>query len=234
MLESVLLDVDGTLIDSNDAHAESWVQAFALEGIPVPFARIRPLIGMGGDHLLPLVSGFTEASPLGQKISDLRGEIFRREYLPKLKAFPRVRELLLRMKQEGLRLIVASSSDKESLDLLLKQTGVFDLIEMSTSKDDAGESKPDPDIILAALRSSRSHRDRTLMLGDTPYDITAASRAGVRTVAFTCGGWTSAHLAKAVAVYRDPEDLLLNFSTSPFSNDPSRSRARDDQRSAEL
>lgn len=222
MLEAAILDVDGTLIDSNDAHAESWVQAFAVEGIAVPYSRVRPLIGMGGDHLLPMVSGFTEASATGQKLSKLRGEIFRKEYLPRLKPFPRVRELLLRMKDEGLRLVVASSSDKESLNALLEQARVLDLIEDSTSKDDAEESKPDPDIILAALRHAKLSRDRVVMVGDTPYDVTAAARAGVRTVAFMSGGWTRPHLAKAIAVYRDPEDLLLNFESSPFSKSSER------------
>lgn len=217
MIEAVILDIDGTLIDSNDAHAESWVQALSLEGISVPYARVRHLIGMGGDHLLPTVSGFTEASQLGKKVSDSRKRIFREQYLPLLKPFPRSRELLERMKAEGIRLVVGSSSDKETLFALLEQARIRDLVEDLTSKDDVTDSKPDPDIVVASLRRTQANARNVLMLGDTPYDITAALRAGVRTVGLLCGGWSVAALARAIAVYRDPAHLLSEFDSSPFS-----------------
>jgi HAD superfamily hydrolase (TIGR01549 family) len=216
-IQAAILDVDGTLIDSNDAHAESWVQALALEGISVPFSRVRPLIGMGGDHLLPQIAGVTEGTELGKKVSAHRKKIFTDQYLPNLKAFPRTRELLERMKRDGIKLIVGSSSDSKNLTALLEQARIHDLIETSTSKDDVDESKPDPDIIIAALRKAGAPAKDVLMLGDTPYDITAALRAGVRTVALQCGGWSVASLARAIAVYRDPADLLEHFSQSPFS-----------------
>jgi HAD superfamily hydrolase (TIGR01549 family) len=217
LIEAAILDVDGTLIDSNDAHAESWVQALALEGITVPFSRVRPLIGMGGDHLLPMVAGVTEGTELGKKVSEHRKKIFTDQYLPKLKAFPRTRELLERMRAEGIKLIVGSSSDTKNLHALLEQARIRDLIENSTSKDDVDESKPDPDIIIASLRKTGAPAKNVLMLGDTPYDVTAALRAGVRTVALQCGGWSVSSLARAIAVYKDPADLLVNFSSSPFS-----------------
>ncbi len=217
MIKAVILDVDGTLIDSNDAHAESWVQAFALEGISVPYSRIRPLIGMGGDHLLPLVAGITEGTDVGKKVSTHRRRIFTDQYLQNLKPFPRTRELLERMRAEGIKLIVGSSSDKKNLCALLEQARIRDLIESSTSKDDVDESKPEPDIIISALRKSGAAARDVLMLGDTPYDVTAALRAGVRTVGLQSGGFSLASLARAIAVYRDPADLLQQFSTSPFS-----------------
>ena len=222
MIETVLLDVDGTIIDSNDAHAESWAQALALEGISVPFSQVRPFIGMGGDHLLPMVSGFTEASDLGKKVSEHRKKIFREQYLPHLHPFPRARELLEKMREIGLRLVVASSSDEESLTALLEAAKVSDLVEDWTSKDDADQSKPEPDIVIAALRRAQTHASKALMLGDTPYDISAASRAGVRTVALLCGGWSVTSLARAIAIYRDPADLLEQFDTSPFNDSGSR------------
>src|SRR5258708_1111111 len=109
-LKGVLLDVDGTLVDSNDAHAEAWVRALAEAGVRAEFAKVRRLIGKGGDKLLPEVAGIDAASPRGKAIGERRGEIFQTEYLPSLRPFPGARDLLLRMKGNGLRLAVASSS----------------------------------------------------------------------------------------------------------------------------
>lgn len=217
MIEAVILDVDGTLIDSNDAHAASWVEALAIEGLSIPFERIRPLIGMGGDHLLPLVSDMTEASEFGKQISETRARIFRDRYLKTLRPFPKVRDLLTRFKDQGLGLVVASSSGDDLLEALLERAGVADLVVDSTSKDDAEASKPEPDIIIAALRKARKSARNILMLGDTPYDVKAASRAGVRTVALESGGWGRAHLSRAIAVYRDTAHLFDEYQSSPFA-----------------
>jgi phosphoglycolate phosphatase-like HAD superfamily hydrolase len=115
----VLLDVDGTLVDSNDAHAHAWVEALAEAGVRVEFAAVRRLIGKGGDKLLPEVSGIDAESPKGKQISERRGELFQTEYLPKLRPFPGTKDLLARMKKAGLELAVASSSKKEELGGLL-------------------------------------------------------------------------------------------------------------------
>jgi HAD superfamily hydrolase (TIGR01509 family) len=214
----VLLDVDGTLVDSNDAHAHAWVRALAEAGVTVEFATVRRRIGKGGDKLLPEVSGIDSESPKGRAISDRRGEIFQTEYLPKLRPFPGAKELLARMQRDGLQLAVASSSRKDELKGLLRVCGANEFIEASTSSDDAEHSKPDPDIVRAALDRLDHPPDRVILLGDTPYDVEASRRAGIRVVALRCGGWGDADLEGAVRVYDDPADLLARFDESPFAS----------------
>ena len=210
----MILDIDGTLVDSNDAHARAWVEALAEAGIDVPFEKVRPLIGMGGDKLLPRVSGLEEDSPRGKRIGERRGEIFKEHYLPRLKAFPATRELLLKMRERGLKLAVATSAKEDELKPLLKIAGAADLIEEKTSSDDAENSKPDPDIVKAALDELQLSADEAVMIGDTPYDIEAASRAGLKAIAFRSGGWNDAELARAIAIYDGPADLLAQYDSS--------------------
>ncbi|MFT3883310.1 MAG: HAD family hydrolase [Gemmatales bacterium] len=215
-IAGVLLDVDGTLVDSNDAHAWAWFRAIYEAGFPVDYPTIRKLIGKGGDKLLPEAIGISATSSEGKAISKRRGEIFELEYLPSVKPFPFVKELLHRMKREGLKLAVASSAKEEELKPLLRICGAEEFIETSTSVDDANRSKPDPDIIQAALRQLKASPSQTLLLGDTPYDIEASHRAGLNAVALRCGGWRDADLQKALAIYDSPADLLLRFDESPF------------------
>jgi HAD superfamily hydrolase (TIGR01509 family) len=217
MTRVVVLDIDGTLIDSNDAHAHAWVDVGREFGIDIDFGHVRRLIGMGGDKVLPQVAGMEEESETGQRIKERRGEIFRERYLPTLQPFPRARELLERFRADGYALAVATSASKDDMDALLKQAGIRDLMDEKTSSSDADESKPDPDIVQAALESADAEPEEAIMLGDTPYDVEAAGRAGVRCVALRCGGWGDADLGDAVAVYDDPADLLENYAGSPFA-----------------
>ncbi len=212
----VLLDVDGTLVDSNDMHAHAWVRSLAEAGVTVDFATVRRLIGKGGDKLLPEVSGIDAGSAKGKAISKRRGEIFRDEYLPKLRPFPGVKDLLARMTREGLKLAVASSSEKDQLKSLLEVCGADEFIEAGTSSDDAENSKPDPDIVRAALGQLGQPPEKVILLGDTPYDVEASLKAGIRVVALRCGGWGDADLTGAVRIYDDPADLLARFDASPF------------------
>jgi HAD superfamily hydrolase (TIGR01509 family) len=214
---AVVLDVDGTLIDSNDAHARAWVDAFAEHGITVPFDKVRRAIGMGGDKLMPHVADLDEESTLGQIISDRRGEIFKRKYLPRLKPFPRVRELLERFRANDITLTVASSAQKDELEALLQIAGVSDLIDAQTSSDEADRSKPDPDIVHAAMERAKCPKDRIVMLGDTPYDIAAAHRAGIPIIALECGGWKAEELRDADAIYGSPAELLDKYESSAFA-----------------
>lgn len=213
----VILDVDGTLIDSNDAHAQAWAVALAAHGYQVPFDRIRPLIGMGGDKLLPAAAGIEKDSAIGKQIDQQRKAVFTQRFLPTLRAFPRVRALVERLQADDLRVAIASSAKDEELDALLEVAEVADLIERRTSSSDVDASKPDPDAVQAALDQLGLPPDQVVMIGDTPYDVESAGRAGVRCIALRCGGWADAGLKGAVAIYDDPADLLAHYTQSPIA-----------------
>jgi HAD superfamily hydrolase (TIGR01509 family) len=213
----VIFDVDGTLVDSNDAHARAWVRAFAEHGITVAYEPVRRAIGMGGDKLMPRVSGIEEESKEGQAIAERRKRIFKQDFLPTLRAFPRTRALVSRLKEDGYRLAIASSAKEEELHPLLEIAQVVDLIPIRTSSDDADHSKPDPDIVAAALQRTGCDPDAAVMIGDTPYDIEASRRAAIRAVGLECGGWGRDDLRGAAAVYRDPADLLDHYDQSLFA-----------------
>lgn len=215
--QGVILDVDGTLVDSNDAHAQAWQEALEAEGFEASFEQIRRLIGMGSDKLLPEVAGLSKDSSEGQRISQRRAEIFKTHYLPTLKPFPQTRELLQRMHEDGLKLFVASSAEQDELVKLLEIAGATDFIQAKTSSDDAEHSKPDPDIVKATLGKMAYAPAEVVMLGDTPYDLQAAQKAGLALIGLRCGGWVDSDLAGAIAIYHDPADLLAYYSTSPFS-----------------
>jgi HAD superfamily hydrolase (TIGR01509 family) len=217
LLRGVIFDVDGTLIDSNAAHAQSWVETLAEAGYGVPYDVIWPMIGMGGDKLLPSATGIESESPLGKKLGKRRWEIFREKYLPSLRPTPGARELVERMKDDGLKLVVATSAGGNELKELLDVAGVADLMDDAASSSDVAESKPDPDIVQAAIRASRIKPESLIMLGDTPYDVQAALGAHVNLVALLCGGWSSLELSGATAIYDDPADLLRWYDQSPLS-----------------
>ena len=208
---AVLFDIDGTLVDSNDAHARAWVDAFGEAGISVDFAHVRRCIGMGGDKLMPEVSGLQEDSPEGKPISKRRGEIFRERYLPQLQPFRDAANLVAACKDRGATVVAASSASKKDLRALLKLAGADDILDAATSSDDAEESKPDPDILQAALQKAGVQPAAALMVGDTPYDVEAAARAGIACVAVRCGGWGDADLRGALAVYDGPWELLARL-----------------------
>jgi HAD superfamily hydrolase (TIGR01509 family) len=216
-VKGVILDIDGTLIDSNDAHAKAWVDAFREFDYDVPYARARALVGMGGDNLLPEAINVDKESEEGEALSKRRGEIFEQKYLHTINPFAGTRGMIERMRDEGLEIAIGTSASNKELKPLLEIADVLDLIDTKTSADDAESSKPDPDIIHAALKRLKMASDEVLMVGDTPYDIEAAGKAGVRTVAFRSGGWTDDGLRGAIAVYAGPWDLLDRFDTSPFA-----------------
>lgn len=212
----VILDMDGTLIDSNDAHVRAWVEALREHGRNVSEQDIRPWIGMGGDNLLPAAVGISKDSDEGKKIAETRGKIFKSRYLPHLRPFPGVRPLLARMKKDGLKLVVATSSPKDEVEKAIEIVGVRDLLEDATSASDAARSKPDPDVVQAALDRLGMTAGEVVMLGDTPYDIQAAGKVGVPVIAFRCGGFRDEDLQAAIAIYDGPAGLLARYDESPF------------------
>jgi HAD superfamily hydrolase (TIGR01509 family) len=216
ILRTVLLDVDGTLIDSNDAHARAWAETLSEFGFSVAVERVRGLIGKGGDKLLAEVTGIAKDSAEGEHISKARGKRFMEHYLPHLKPFAKARELLEAFRGQGLGLVVATSASPEEAEPLLFQANIADLVEKMTNASDAEHSKPDPDIVTAALAKARCSPQEAIMLGDTPYDVQAALKANVRAVGLRCGGWNDEALAGATALYDSPAHLLSRIEKSPF------------------
>jgi HAD superfamily hydrolase (TIGR01509 family) len=214
LLKGVIFDVDGTLLDSNDAHALSWVEAFAEAGYDVPFDVVRPLIGMGADKLLPKTIGISSDSDEGKKLVERHSEIFQERHLPRLHPFDGARDLVHRIRSDGLKALVATSARDEQLTKLLKAAHVEDLMEERATASDAKRSKPDPDIVQAAMEESGISPKHLVMIGDTPYDIEAAAKADVRTIAVRCGGWSDEKLKGAAEIYDGPADLLAHYAAS--------------------
>jgi len=216
-LQGVILDVDGTLVLSNDAHAQAYVEAFAELGYDVSFERIRPLIGMGGDQLIPqLVPELKDEEGKVKAISERRKELIVNRYASTLSPAKGARQLILHMQQAGLQLMIASSATSEEMSLLLKDAQVDDLLKEATTSSDAEASKPAPDIVVVALSKMKMKPEQVLMIGDTPYDIQSGDGAGVGVIALRCGGFDDAALAGAKAIYDDPADLLAHYADSPL------------------
>jgi HAD superfamily hydrolase (TIGR01509 family) len=220
LIKAVIFDVDGTLVDSNDLHVEAWREAFRCYGKEVSFEELHGQMGKGGDQLMPVFCTEDELERFGAELEQRRVKLFKSDYLPRVRPFPRVRELFERIKVDGLQIALASSAKEEELERHKKSMRVEDLLEAAASADDAERSKPHPDIFQAALKGLKGVApDEAVVVGDTPYDVQAAAKAGIHTVGLLSGGFTEESLreAGAVAVYRDVSDLLDNYEESPLA-----------------
>ena len=216
--KGVIFDVDGTLLDSVDLHAEAWRQALLHFGCAVSFADVRKQIGKGGDQLMPVFLPKDVVEQRGREIEQYRSELFKRDFLPKVRPFPKVRDLFERIQADGYKVALASSAKKEELETYKKLAGIEDLLDAETSSDDAEKSKPHPDIFLAALDHAGLKPGDAIIVGDSPYDAEAARRAGVRIVGVLCGGFPEEWLRSAgcESIFRDPADLLERYAESPL------------------
>ena len=218
MVKAVLCDMDGTLVESNWLHAAAWRDAFAAMDVDVELEEVRRQIGKGGDELIPVFVPWWKREAIEEPLKAYRKFIFETKYLDKVQPFPKTRELLLRMKESGIRVSLASSAGKEQLAAYKKIANIEDVVEEASSADDAERSKPHPDIFEATLKKLKLRPRDVLALGDTPYDAEAAGKAKIWTVGVTTGGWTKEDLMHAgcVEVYKDVAELLENFETSAF------------------
>jgi len=205
-----LFDVDGTLVDSNDLHAEAWAETFRAFGHDIPTARIRFQIGKGGDNLIPaLLPDASEGER--EAMDEHRGPLFKRDYLPRVTPFPYVRELFERLAGEAAAIMLASSSDQSDVDHHVEMLGISGLIRGATSRDDAARTKPCPDIFAAALELlGEPDKARVRVVGDSPWDMIAAGRIGLAALGFRCGGFGEADLRAAGAsmMFDGPGDML--------------------------
>ncbi len=209
---AILVDIDGTLVDTNYFHAVAWWRAFQDIGEDVPMSRIHPLIGMGSDQLVERLIG---------RPSDDASDAHSRHYEPfkkEIKAFPQAAELLAELDRRGARVVLATSSDEEDLERLREAVGADEAVHGAVSKGDVDHSKPSPDIFEAALKKFDLDRDRTLVIGDTAWDVEAAAKLGLGVVGVLTGGTTREQLeeAGAIAVYEDVAELLDHLDDSPL------------------
>lgn len=221
MIKAVIFDVDGTLLDSVDLHARAWQEAFAHFGKQIPYERMRYQIGKGGDQLMPVFLSEKELEAFGEKLEKYRGDLFKREYMSRVKAFPDVRELFERIERDGKHIALASSATGDELKVYKKIADIADLVDEETSKDDADKSKPHPDIFEAALaRLGDPPVEQVVVIGDTPYDAEAAGKAGLRTIGFLCGGFPEEDLRAAgcFRIYEGAADLLARYDESPLAD----------------
>jgi HAD superfamily hydrolase (TIGR01509 family) len=217
-VRGVLFDVDGTLVDSNLAHAQAWHDAFVEAGLDgVDVERLLRLIGMGADKLLPTALGIEADSAMGKRLAKRRGEIFREQHLPRIRPQPGAGELIRTLADRGLTLAVASSAEPDELRQLLRIVGAEWLADRAATSKDVKSSKPDPDVVHAALGEIGLSPKEVVLIGDTPYDVEASRRAGIGAIALRCGGWGDADLEGAAAVYDDPADLLAHLDESPLA-----------------
>ncbi len=210
LVTSLIFDIDGTLVDSNELHVQSWDRAFRHFGKTFPIEALHDQIGKGTDQYLPEFLTAAEIEGFGKELDEYRSKIFREEFLPKVKPFPKVRELFERLRDDQKRILLASSGKQKDTDHYIDLLKIDKLIEGCVSGDEAGRSKPQPDIFAVCIDKFQLARNQTLVVGDTRWDVEAAGRTGLRTIAVTCGGSDASLLraAGAIAVHKDPADLV--------------------------
>jgi HAD superfamily hydrolase (TIGR01509 family) len=216
MADVLLTDIDGTLVDSNALHVEAWRRTFEHFGINIGMDEAWRQIGKGGDQVIPIFVPREDRDRLEASIKSFRKELFHRDYMERIVSFAKSRELLQRVKNQQMKIVIASSTDEEDLKTYGKIIGMEDLVDGAATSADAEKSKPAGDIFAAALKKVNMQPGRAVALGDTPWDALAAGKEGIRTVGLTCGGWKRDDLLDAgcIEVWQDPADLLLHFEDS--------------------
>lgn len=204
----ILFDIDGTLIDSNDIHARAWVEAFAEFGKHIAFKLMRSQIGKGGDLLVPDLLSAREMQEFGEKVKKRRASIFKAKYMHQIRPFKRVKENLETLRARGIRMALASSANPHEVDYYIELMEIGELIETSTSTEDAKFSKPSPEIFEAALLKLGTSKRQTLVVGDTPWDILAAHRCALPIAAVRSGGFERSTLTKAEFIFSSVATLV--------------------------
>ncbi len=216
MIKAAIFDLDGTLVDSNDLHTEAWQETFRHFGKEISYQALRQQIGKGGDQYVPAFVSETEVRTIGPEIDEFRGKLFKEEYLARVRPFPRVRELFERLRKDGKRIALASSGNEDEVEHYVKLMSVQEFVDAQTTKTNVKHSKPQPDVFTSALQLLHLPAQEAVVIGDTPYDVQAAKKIELRTIALLCGGFSEDELraSGAVAMYRDPADLLESYSRS--------------------
>jgi HAD superfamily hydrolase (TIGR01509 family) len=220
-IDAVLLDIDGTLVDSNEFHVAAWHRAFHEASISIAPELIRKQIGKGADMLIPALAPDLPEHRR-DAVAKRHSDIFKSEFLPRVKAFPNAHDLIGALHRSGREVILASSADQAEVDHYVQLLGVEDLLRATTSADDVEKSKPAGDIFASALQKASSHDPATaIAIGDTPYDVIAAAKCGIRTIALRSGGFTDDELLSThpLAIYEDVSDLYDCLPASELSDE---------------
>jgi len=221
VVQAVIFDLDGTLIDSVDLHIQAWKRTFERFGKEVSNEQIRRQIGKGADDMLPLFFSSEELDRFRPDLEKYQGELFKREYLPKVNAFPRVRELLQRLKQDEKKIALGSTEKREEINIYKEIARITDLVDCAVGSEEVEHSKPHPDICAVALHKlGNIPPDQVIDIGDTAYDAEAAGKISLRSIGLLCGGGNREELQRAgcVAIYENPADLLEHYDASPLGS----------------
>lgn len=213
---AALLDLDGTLVDTNYHHALAWFRAFRDHGIVLPVWRFHRHIGMGGDQLVAAVAGDQTERELGDQLRRAHGEHFH-QLIGEVQLMPDARRLIQSLHQRGAAVVLASSASGEDLAHYRSMLDVDELLAGATSSSDVEQSKPEPDLICAAMDKA-PHAERAVMVGDSTWDCRAARRAGIQSVALLTGGFSEQELreAGAAAVFASITELLDQIEETPL------------------
>jgi HAD superfamily hydrolase (TIGR01549 family) len=215
MPPAAILDIDGTLVDTNYQHAMSWYMAFRQHGVTLPVWRIHRHIGMGGDQLIEAVAGAEVEEEAGDDIRAAEAAL----YLATIQStspLEGARELIEDLKGDGRQVVLASSAKEQEVDHYLDQLDARELVDGWTTSADVERTKPEPDLVRAAL--DRLGTEEAVMVGDTPWDVQAAERAGVPTIAVLTGGFSEQELreAGAAAVFTSIVELREGMASTPL------------------
>jgi HAD superfamily hydrolase (TIGR01549 family) len=216
MPPAAILDVDGTLVDTNYQHAIAWYRAFHRHGIVLPVWRIHRHIGMGGDHLVAALTSEEVDEEKGDQIRDAEKELYS-ELIEEVEPLEGAKELIAELKERGHAVVLASSAKEEEIDHYIELLEARELADDWTMSDDVDATKPEPDLIQAAVK--KSGQDQAVMIGDSTFDCEAAKRAGLETVAVLTGGFSEQELreAGAVMVFSSIEELRSSLDETPLS-----------------
>ncbi len=217
-VKAILFDLDGTLVDSNERHVDVWRQVMEEAGYDIPREALHAQIGKGADNYVPALLPHADAATV-KRLGGRHDALFEADHLQKVRPFPQARALIAAVKARGYKTLLASSAGGEEVSHYVDLLDAGPLLDATTSTDDADRSKPDPDIFAAARQAAGVAAVEALVIGDTPWDVIAARKAGSQSVAVLSGGFAEAALrdAGAIAIYRDVADLLANLDTSPLA-----------------
>ena len=213
-----ILDIDGTLVDTNYQHALAWFRAFRRHGIKLALWRIHRHVGMGGDQMVAALTDDDTEERLGEQIREAEKESYL-ELIDEVETMACARQLISELRKRGHKVVLASSAKEDEVERYLDLLDARELADAWTTSADVESTKPDPELVKAALQRADASAEDAVMVGDTPWDVEAAERAGVRTITVRTGGFGADELrdAGALAVYESVSELLEDLDSTPLA-----------------